>query len=102
MMDLSTLQWDESICSEMKIPLAMLPEIKPSVTTFGHVRGRGTLAGVAISGILGDQQSACSGKHASNLAMQRTLMELGYSCYEHRAITQKERTRTYHDRVLSD
>ncbi|AKK05883.1 glycerol kinase [Corynebacterium mustelae] len=62
MMDLSTLQWDESICSEMKIPLAMLPEIKPSVTTFGHVRGRGTLAGVAISGILGDQQSAMFGQ----------------------------------------
>ncbi|MDO5098254.1 MAG: glycerol kinase GlpK [Corynebacterium sp.] len=62
LMDLATLQWDESICAEMKIPMAMLPEIKPSVTTFGHVRGRGTLAGVAITGILGDQQSAMFGQ----------------------------------------
>ncbi len=62
LMDLHTLQWDEDICAELDIPLAMLPEIKPSVSDFGHVRARGTLAGVPITGMLGDQQSAMFGQ----------------------------------------
>lgn len=62
LMDLHTLQWDEQICQEMGIPLAMLPTIRPSVTQFGHVRQRGSLGGVPITGILGDQQAAMFGQ----------------------------------------
>ena len=62
LMDLETLQWDKTICAELAIPESLLPEIKPSVTQFGHVRAKGTLAGVPITGILGDQQSAMFGQ----------------------------------------
>ncbi|MBZ8176673.1 glycerol kinase GlpK [Corynebacterium sp. 3HC-13] len=62
LMDLRTLQWDEEICQAMGIPMSMLPEIRPSVGDFGKVRARGSLGGVPIRAILGDQQSAMFGQ----------------------------------------
>ncbi|MFI6097354.1 glycerol kinase GlpK [Lentzea sp. NPDC051213] len=62
LMDLDTLQWDESIAADMGIPLSMLPEIRSSSEVYGQVRERGALAGVPISGILGDQQAATFGQ----------------------------------------
>ncbi len=43
---------------EMGIPTSMLPEIRPSLSDFRTVRSRGSLAGVPIHAILGDQQAA--------------------------------------------
>ncbi|GGG67801.1 glycerol kinase GlpK [Corynebacterium pelargi] len=62
LMDLETLQWDEELCKAMDIPMSMLPEIRPSVGDYRHVRERGTLAGVPIRAILGDQQAAMFGQ----------------------------------------
>jgi glycerol kinase len=62
LMDLDTLQWDAEIAGEMGIPLSMLPEIRSSSEVYGNVRERGALAGVPISGILGDQQAATFGQ----------------------------------------
>lgn len=62
LMDLETLQWDEDLCEAMGIPMSMLPEIKPSVGDFRQVRERGSLAGVPIRAILGDQQAAMFGQ----------------------------------------
>jgi glycerol kinase len=62
LMDLDTLQWDTEIAGEMGIPVSMLPEIRSSSEVYGNVRERGALAGVPISGILGDQQAATFGQ----------------------------------------
>jgi glycerol kinase len=62
LMDLSTLEWDESIAADMKIPVSMLPAIRSSSEEYGKVRERGALAGVPIAGILGDQQAATFGQ----------------------------------------
>ena len=62
LMDLETLNWREDIASDMGIPFSMLPEIRSSAEVFGHCRGHGMLPGVAIAGILGDQQSAMFGQ----------------------------------------
>ncbi|MDO5669298.1 MAG: glycerol kinase GlpK [Corynebacterium sp.] len=62
LMDLRTCQWDEELCAEIGVPLQVLPEIRPSLSQFGAVRRRGTLAGVPITGVLGDQQSAMFGQ----------------------------------------
>jgi len=62
LMDLDTLTWDASIADDMGIPLSMLPEIKSSSEVYADVRPRGTLAGVPIAGILGDQQAATFGQ----------------------------------------
>src|SRR5947209_12180975 len=60
LMDLSTLEWDEAILDLFGIPRACLPEIVSSSQRFGIASE--PLAGVPISGILGDQQAALFGQ----------------------------------------
>ena len=60
LMGLETLDWDAGIAAEIGVPLAMLPDIRPSVAVYGE--GRGPLAGVPIAGDLGDQQAALFGQ----------------------------------------
>ena len=60
MMDLGTLAWDPDLVAAMDIPLAILPEIVPSIGRLGT--GVGPLEGVPISSILGDQQAALFGQ----------------------------------------
>lgn len=62
LMDLQTLTWDEELCEAVGVPRQLLPEIRASVDEFGVVRQRGTLAGVPIRGVLGDQQAAMFGQ----------------------------------------
>ena len=62
LMDLDTLQWVPEIADEMGVPVAMLPEIRPSSQVYAHGRERGPLAGVPLAGILGDQQAATFGQ----------------------------------------
>jgi glycerol kinase len=62
LMDLHTLSWDPDIAAEIGVPMSMLPEIRSSSEEYGKVRERGVLAGVPISGILGDQQAATFGQ----------------------------------------
>ena len=64
LMDLETLDWDDSLLSLTGIPRAMLPDIKPSLCHFGVVSSPTDLAGVPITGILGDQQAATFGQAA--------------------------------------
>lgn len=60
LMDLTTLDWDPNLLDAMDIPAAMLPQIVPSIGRLGI--GVGPLAGVPVSGILGDQQAALFGQ----------------------------------------
>ncbi len=62
LMDVRELKWREDICKDFDIPMSMLPEIKPSAAIYGKGRSNGLLAGVPISGILGDQQAATFGQ----------------------------------------
>jgi glycerol kinase len=63
-MDLATCQWDDEILGIFNIPKIMLPEIKPSSAVYGHAKG--VLGGVALAGILGDQQAALVGQTCFN------------------------------------
>ncbi len=58
--NIHTLQWDETLLSELNIPKAMLPKVMPS----SHIYGYTTLQGATlpISGIAGDQQAALFGQ----------------------------------------
>jgi glycerol kinase len=60
-MNLETLEWDPSILEIMGIPGEMLPQIRSSSEVYGQIN-LGQLAGVPISGILGDQQAALFGQ----------------------------------------
>ncbi|MEA2008962.1 MAG: glycerol kinase GlpK [Chloroflexota bacterium] len=60
LMDLVTLKWDTEILRAMEIPAKVLPEICSSSEIYGKCTG--TLAGLPIAGILGDQQAALFGQ----------------------------------------
>ena len=59
LVDIETLQWDEELLDMMRVPRAMLPQIRSSSEVFGTAVG--CLAGVRIAGDLGDQQAALFG-----------------------------------------
>ncbi|WP_280496412.1 glycerol kinase GlpK [Nocardia farcinica] len=61
LMDLRTQRWDEDIRADFGVPPAMLPEIRSSSEVYGEITA-GPLAGVAVAGILGDQQAATFGQ----------------------------------------
>ncbi|MFD3518270.1 glycerol kinase GlpK [Streptomyces sp. NPDC058657] len=60
LMDLATLQWDPAILSAMRVPEAVLPEIRSSAEVYGTAVGQ--LAGVPVASALGDQQAAVFGQ----------------------------------------
>ncbi|MBH0054815.1 glycerol kinase GlpK [Salinibacterium sp. SWN139] len=77
LMDLDTLQWREDIAADMGIPMSMLPEIRSSSEIFGHCRDHGSLPGVPIAGILGDQQAATFGQACFNEGMAKNTYGTG-------------------------
>ncbi len=60
LMNLATLDWDSEILGELRIPRAMLPQIRPSSQVYGYAKGE--LEGVPVAGDLGDQQAALFGQ----------------------------------------
>jgi glycerol kinase len=64
LMDLVTLDWSPAMMDLFGVPRAMLPSVVPSAGTFGVVSGDVVpeLAGVPVTGVLGDQQSALFGQ----------------------------------------
>jgi len=61
LMNLHTLDWDPEILSVFEIPAAILPRICSSSEIYGTA-SESALQGVAVAGILGDQQAALVGQ----------------------------------------
>ncbi len=61
LMSLESLEWDDALLTAFDIPRCVLPRIASSSGAHAEVLG-GTLAGVGIMGILGDQQAALFGQ----------------------------------------
>lgn len=64
LMDLTTLEWSTPMTSLFGVERSMLSDIQPSSSIFGVIAGNviKELAGVPITGVLGDQQSALFGQ----------------------------------------
>ena len=64
LMDLDTLEWSSDMTSLFDVPTSMLADIRPSTTNFATVSGAivPELAGVPVTGVLGDQQAALFGQ----------------------------------------
>ena len=64
--DVDKLCWDEYLCEKLGIPMSMLPSAEPSSKIYGtvakSVMGIEDLAGVPISGAIGDQPAALFGQ----------------------------------------
>lgn len=61
LMNINTLEWDESLLEFFNLTASILPSIQASSSEFGCV-SRGSLAGVRILGVVGDQQAALLGQ----------------------------------------
>jgi glycerol kinase len=61
LMNLQTLTWDADLLKVFDVPEQLLPRICSSSEIYGHV-AQGPLQGVAVAGILGDQQAALAGQ----------------------------------------
>jgi glycerol kinase len=62
LMNLETLDWDDELLTAFGVPRAILPKISPSSAVYGEAKG--ALAGIPVSGDLGDQQAATFGQAA--------------------------------------
>jgi len=60
LLDVRTLRWSARACEFFGVPMAMLPEVRPSVGVFGTATA--ALPGVRIGAALGDQQAALFGQ----------------------------------------
>ncbi len=60
LMNLNTLEWDNSILNLLDIPRSMLPTIRSSSEVYGYIQE--ILPGIPISGVLGDQHAALFGQ----------------------------------------
>jgi len=55
--------WDPELCQLLRVPLELLPEVRPCTARFGETRGvPGLPDGIPIHGIAGDQQAALFGQ----------------------------------------
>jgi glycerol kinase len=61
LLNLRTLDWDEELLAAFDIPRAVLPNVRSSSEVYGEAR-LGAVAGVPVTGILGDQQAALVGQ----------------------------------------
>ena len=64
--NINTLEWDEELCQILDIPMAMLPEVKPSSCIYGETDPEFFGGPVLIAGAAGDQQAALFGQTCFN------------------------------------
>ena len=76
--NIKDLQWDAKILKEMDIPLAMLPEVKPSSCVYGKTDPQ-IFGGVElpIAGDAGDQQAALFGQACFSEGMAKNTYGTG-------------------------
>ncbi len=60
--DIHNLCWEEKLLQVLNIPVAMLPEVKPSGFLYGHTDASVLGGEIPIAGIAGDQQAALFGQ----------------------------------------
>ncbi len=79
--DIEKLCWDEYLCSKLGIPMNILPEVKECSSVYGYVSenlpGLKELAGIPISGAIGDQQAALFGQACFNAGQAKNTYGTG-------------------------
>jgi glycerol kinase len=90
--DIHRRAWDEGLCRILGVPMALLPEVKPSAGVFGETaawRGAaggepsgyressGLPAGIPVAGIAGDQQAALFGQACVEPGMAKNTYGTG-------------------------
>ena len=76
--NINKLEWDRTLAEELQVPLAMLPQVKPSSEIYGYTDSD-TFSGehIPIAGIAGDQQAALFGQACFQPGMAKTTYGTG-------------------------
>jgi glycerol kinase len=93
--DIVVRRWSDELCALFGVPLAALPEVRPSCGRFAAVGtaalgGSSPLAGVPVSAMVGDQHAALFGQACFDRGMTKAtfgtgsfiLMNVGGTCPE--------------------
>ncbi len=79
--DIEKLCWDEYLCQKLGIPMSILPEVCECSSVYGYVSedvpGLKELAGIPISGAIGDQQAALFGQACFNAGQAKNTYGTG-------------------------
>ena len=78
LLNLSTLNWDEEVARAVGIPLAVLPELRPTSDRFGVTNSSIVGMSVPITGMIGDQQASLLGHGALKIGDAKATF--GTSC----------------------
>jgi glycerol kinase len=62
LLDLDSLAWDRELAEALRVPVAVLPQVHPSVARYGETLPELLGASVPILGVAGDQQAALFGQ----------------------------------------
>ena len=81
--DIDRLQWDETLCRALRVPMNILPRPVPNSQVYGKIkpgiRGIEALAGIPVAGAEGDQQAALFGQGC--LAPGQAKNTYGTGCF---------------------
>lgn len=77
LMNIRTLQWDQSMCDAMGVPASMLPEIRSCSEVYGYGAKNSLIVDTPIAGILGDQQAATFGQACFEKGMAKNTYGTG-------------------------
>ena len=69
------LSWDKKILDYLDIPESILPEVKSSASSFGHLYYKGV--NIPITGVSGDQQSALFGQACFDVGTMKNTYGTG-------------------------
>lgn len=76
--NIKDLNWDEEILNILKIPLSILPEVKPSSHIYGETDKKAFFGfKVPVAGIAGDQQAALFGQTCFEVGMSKNTYGTG-------------------------
>ncbi|XP_043928318.1 glycerol kinase isoform X2 [Protopterus annectens] len=74
--NIHTLDWDKELCQFFDVPMDILPKVRSSSEIYGIMKS-GVLAGVPISGCLGDQSAALVGQMCFKEGMAKNTYGTG-------------------------
>jgi glycerol kinase len=75
--NIHTLQWDDELLTIFGIPKSLLPEVRSSSETYGHVASTLGIERLPIAGIAGDQQAALFGQMCRRPGMSKNTYGTG-------------------------
>ncbi len=75
--NLRTLDWDDELLALFQIPRSMLPEVRASSASYGHVSPALGFERIPIAGIAGDQQAALFGQMCLTPGMSKNTYGTG-------------------------